>query len=106
MWKSLPTSTRKIQGATSTLSVEWCVAMPYPGKKDDHKLGTANWLSDHYLGFTRLPVYHFIPFGGSIHLPEDKNKGNVSFQENPGPMILSNVKHVGRRDGASQKMIT
>ena len=31
----------------SNLSVQWCLAMSYSGKKDDHNLGTANWLSDH-----------------------------------------------------------
>ena len=48
--------------------------MTYSGKKDYHKLVTATWLSDNYLGFTRLSLYHFNPLGGSINLPEDKKK--------------------------------
>ena len=44
MWKSLTTSMRKSQREIGKLSVEWCLAMSYSGKKDDHKLGAANWL--------------------------------------------------------------
>ena len=73
-WKSLTTSMRKSQRAISKLSVEWCLAMSYSGKKDDHNLGTTNWLSDHYLGFTRLSLYHFSPLGGSINVTEGKKK--------------------------------
>ena len=53
MWKCLTTSMRKSKRVISNLSVEWCLAMSYSGKKDDHNLGTANWLSDHYLEFTK-----------------------------------------------------
>ena len=102
MWKSLTPSMRKCQRVISKLSVEWCLAMTYLGKKDDHKLGTTNWESYHYLGFTRLSLYHVSPLDGSINLPEGKKEGTGSLQENPGPVVLSNVKHVGRRNSASE----
>ena len=81
MWKSLNTSMKKSQRAISNLSVQWCLAMSYSGKKDDHNLGTANWLSDHYLGFTRLSLYHFGPLDGSINLPEGKKKVLAAFRK-------------------------
>ena len=81
MWKSLNTSMKKSEGAISNLSVQWCLAMSYSGKKDVHNLGTANWLSDHYLGFTRLSLYHFSPLDGSINLPEGKKKVLAAFRK-------------------------
>jgi len=79
MWKNLTTSMSKSQRSISKLSVEWCLAMTYSGK-EDHTLGTANWQSDHFLGFTRLSLYHFSSLGGGNSPPEGKEKILSSFR--------------------------
>ena len=79
MWKNLTTSMSKSQRSISKLSIEWCLAMTYSGK-EDHTLGTANWQSDHFLGFTRLSLYHFSSLSGGNSPPEGKEKILSSFR--------------------------
>ena len=59
-WKNFVLLSRKHQKELNKVHIGWCMAMPFSGKEDD-KLGTANWQSEHYLAFTRLSLVHFGP---------------------------------------------
>ena len=65
VFKELVNKMYAYQGSINNLSLDWCKVMPF-SSKDQSKLGTASWQSEHYLSFTRLSLLHF---GKLNHLP-------------------------------------
>ena len=51
-------------------------------QKDDRRLGTTDRKLDHWLGFTRLSLFHFGPLAKNINLSAEKSR------------VLSAFKHV------------
>ena len=71
----------KNQQVINNASIDWCFLMPFSGKEKDN-LGTANWLSDNYLSFTRMSLFHLGPLDGKIEIPENNFEGLYKGYEN------------------------
>ena len=54
--------------------------MAFSAKEDPQKLDTAGWRSDHYLGFTRLSLFHFGVLDRKIKVPKDREEVILAFR--------------------------
>ena len=79
LWHRITKSICQSQKEINNASIDWCLAMPFSGKKKD-EIGTANWQSDHYLSFTRMSLFHFGPLDSTIEIPIDKTMVFASFK--------------------------
>lgn len=78
LWDRLTTSMQESQKVINSISIDWCMSMSFSGR-DESKIGTASWQSDHYSAFSRLSLVHF----GSldrISVPGDKTKAFKVFK--------------------------
>jgi hypothetical protein len=66
-WHSFIDSMDHTQSIINSISIDWCLPMTFSNLE---KLSTANWQSDHYLGFTRISLYHFAFWDFQDRVPE------------------------------------
>ena len=74
-WSDLTNSIQKTLGALKKISIDWCICMT-SSETNVLLTKTSNWLSDHYLTFTRLSLVHFAPFDNMIDLLPSKNEND------------------------------
>lgn len=59
-WYALMDHMSANQAGIDKLSVGWCLAMSF-SKEKERKIGTTGWMSDHYIGFNRACLFHYLP---------------------------------------------
>jgi hypothetical protein len=59
-WQTLINAIQGSQEAINSVYLVWCLAMKF-SDMEKKNLGTDNWQFDHYLAFTRVSLFHFLP---------------------------------------------
>ncbi len=73
LWKQLLESMKNLLKEANRASIDWCLPMSFSGKEKD-EMGTANWISEHYVSFTRLSLVLFSPLESLKSGLEDEEK--------------------------------
>ncbi len=66
------------QSDLNAVSIDWCLPMSFTNL-DQKQLGTSRWLSDHYLSFTHVLLFHFSCLE-SQNVPDGSKRGIKVFK--------------------------